>query len=158
MQARRDLNPQHPVLETGALPIGATGLSQIQLTCLLVHRMLVAKATVLTVLHAFRVCAFILGQVVVATFAFTTSQHDSISGHIQQLRVVYILLFFCYSITSAMTPAPTVRPPSRIAKRSSCSIAIGMINSISIVTLSPGITISIPSGKWATPVTSVVRK
>ena len=25
-QARRDSNPQHPVLETGALPIGATGL------------------------------------------------------------------------------------------------------------------------------------
>ena len=25
-QARGDSNPQHPVLETGALPIGATGL------------------------------------------------------------------------------------------------------------------------------------
>src|SRR5262245_4660396 len=25
-QARRDSNPQHPVLETGALPVGATGL------------------------------------------------------------------------------------------------------------------------------------
>ena len=41
-------------------------------------------------------------------------------------------------------PAPTVRPPSRIANRSPFSIAIGAINSISIATLSPGITISTP--------------
>ena len=33
-----------------------------------------------------------------------------------------------YSITSATTPDPTVRPPSRIAKRSSLSIAIGVIS------------------------------
>ena len=26
VQARQDSNPQHPVLETGALPVGATGL------------------------------------------------------------------------------------------------------------------------------------
>ena len=56
------------------------------------------------------------------------------------------------------TPAPTVRPPSRIANRSSFSIAIGMISSIDIVTLSPGITISVPAGNVHTPVTSVVRK
>ena len=37
-----------------------------------------------------------------------------------------------YSIISVTTPAPTVRPPSRIANRSSGSIAIGMINSTSI--------------------------
>jgi len=59
---------------------------------------------------------------------------------------------------SATTPAPTVRPPSRIAKRSSLSIAIGVISSTVISTLSPGITISVPSGSVATPVTSVVRK
>ena len=63
-----------------------------------------------------------------------------------------------YSITSLTTPAPTVRPPSRIANRSSFSIAIGVISSADIVTLSPGITISTPSGKFKMPVTSVVRK
>jgi hypothetical protein len=63
-----------------------------------------------------------------------------------------------YSMTSLMTPAPTVRPPSRIANRNSFSIAIGVINSTVKLTLSPGITISTPSGNTATPVTSVVRK
>src|SRR5688572_6842046 len=64
----------------------------------------------------------------------------------------------CYARISVTTPAPTVRPPSRIAKRSSRSIAIGVISSISICTLSPGITISTPSGSVTEPVTSVVRK
>jgi hypothetical protein len=35
---------------------------------------------------------------------------------------------------------------------------MGVISVISIATLSPGITISTPSGSVATPVTSVVRK
>ncbi len=63
-----------------------------------------------------------------------------------------------YLITSVTRPAPTVRPPSRIAKRMCCSIAIGVINITSIATLSPGITISTPSGRVISPVTSVVRK
>jgi len=58
----------------------------------------------------------------------------------------------------ATTPAPTVRPPSRIANRKPCSIAIGAINSTSILMLSPGITISTPSANFTEPVTSVVRK
>ena len=45
-----------------------------------------------------------------------------------------------------MTPAPTVRPPSRIAKRLPSSNATGVINSTIRFTLSPGITISTPSG------------
>ncbi len=56
------------------------------------------------------------------------------------------------------TPAPTVRPPSRMAKRSPCSTATGVISSTSIWMLSPGITISTPSGSPIEPVTSVVRK
>src|SRR5690606_17029476 len=56
------------------------------------------------------------------------------------------------------TPAPTVLPPSRMAKRSPASIAIGAISSTVICTLSPGITISTPSGSSIVPVTSVVRK
>ena len=56
------------------------------------------------------------------------------------------------------TPEPTVRPPSRIAKRRPSSHAIGVINVISMSMLSPGITISTPSGSLMLPVTSVVRK
>ena len=63
-----------------------------------------------------------------------------------------------YSMIVATRPDPTVRPPSRIAKRKPCSIATGWISSIDISTLSPGMHISVPSGKWQTPVTSVVLK
>lgn len=63
----------------------------------------------------------------------------------------------CYARMEATTPAPTVRPPSRIAKRVPSSRAIGAISSTSTVMLSPGITISVPSGRETTPVTSVVR-
>ena len=63
-----------------------------------------------------------------------------------------------YASISETTPAPTVRPPSRIAKRRPGSIAIGVISATSILTLSPGMHISVPSGKLITPVTSVVRK
>ena len=59
---------------------------------------------------------------------------------------------------SLTTPEPTVRPPSRIANRRPLSMAIGWMSSIVISTLSPGITISVPSGRFETPVTSVVRK
>src|SRR5215470_4201488 len=63
-----------------------------------------------------------------------------------------------YSMMLATTPAPTVRPPSRMAKRSFSSMAMGTIRCTSIATLSPGITISVPCGRCTTPVTSVVRK
>src|SRR3954462_2421130 len=63
-----------------------------------------------------------------------------------------------YLIISEMVPAPTVRPPSRIANLRPFSIATGVISSVSSATLSPGITISVPAGSSATPVTSVVRK
>src|SRR3989441_875333 len=64
-------------------------------------------------------------------------------------------LYFRILVT---TPAPTVRPPSRIANRSCSSIAIGVISSIPIFALSPGLTISPPAGNSTVPVTSVVRK
>jgi hypothetical protein len=64
----------------------------------------------------------------------------------------------CYSTISVTTPAPTVRPPSRMAKFNPSSIAIGFISSTFITVLSPGITISTPSSSLISPVTSVVRK
>src|ERR1035438_510596 len=64
----------------------------------------------------------------------------------------------CYLMIFVTRPAPTVRPPSRIAKRRPSSMAMGWIRSTCISVLSPGITISVPSGRFTTPVTSVVRK
>src|SRR5688500_18995200 len=63
-----------------------------------------------------------------------------------------------YSTISATVPAPTVRPPSRMANRNPVSSATCLIRVISSATLSPGITISTPEGNSADPVTSVVRK
>ena len=63
-----------------------------------------------------------------------------------------------YLVILETTPAPTVRPPSRIAKRRPSSIATGLIRVTAILTLSPGITISTPSGSSTAPVMSVVRK
>jgi len=45
-----------------------------------------------------------------------------------------------------------------MAKRSPCSIAMGVMRLTTIFTLSPGITISVPLGSSTDPVTSVVRK
>jgi len=68
----------------------------------------------------------------------------------------HALLNPSYSIISVITPAPTVLPPSLIAKRVSFSNATGAMSSTVISTLSPGITISTPSGSFTVPVTSVV--
>ena len=44
----------------------------------------------------------------------------------------HYFLLFSYSATAVTTPAPTVRPPSRIAKRRPSSHAIGVMSSTSI--------------------------
>ena len=61
------------------------------------------------------------------------------------------------AMISVTVPAPTVRPPSRIANLEPFSRATGTISSTSMTTLSPGITISVPSGSAMLPVTSMVR-
>ncbi len=63
-----------------------------------------------------------------------------------------------YASISITTPEPTVLPPSRIAKRRPFSIAIGVMSSTLMSTLSPGRHISVPSGRVIVPVTSVVLK
>ena len=63
-----------------------------------------------------------------------------------------------YFRISVTWPAPTVRPPSRIANFKPFSMAIGWISVTIRLMLSPGITISVPSGRVTSPVTSVVRK
>ncbi len=69
-----------------------------------------------------------------------------------------IISSYDYSMIVATAPEPTVRPPSRIAKRRPCSIATLWISSTVISTLSPGMHISVPAGSSQTPVTSVVLK
>ena len=131
-----------------------------------------ATATELTKLQPVGRGFLILSRNVVAALTLATLKDDVVSRHILFpglcLWPLAVIRSFqrpktkvqspSYSTTSETVPAPTVRPPSRIANRSPFSIAIGAINSISIATLSPGITISTPSGRCATPVTSVVRK
>ena len=63
-----------------------------------------------------------------------------------------------YAIILVTEPAPTVLPPSRMANRNDSSIAIGAVNVMCNFTLSPGITIAIPSGNFTSPVISVVLK
>src|SRR6185369_11460442 len=63
-----------------------------------------------------------------------------------------------YSMIFATTPAPTVLPPSRMAKRRPSSMAMGAISLTVMDTLSPGMTISLSLGSSMAPVTSVVRK
>ena len=117
------------------------------LFCLFMNCMRLAKPAVLLKLKFFRFGAFVFGCGIIFPFAFRARE-----VHIHFHRDTP------YSIISLTTPAPTVRPPSRTANRSSFSIAIGVINSAVMVTLSPGMTISTPSGKVRIPVTSVVRK
>ncbi len=130
---------------------------------LLMILMLSATAAELFKLEPLRRCLFILCRDVIAAFALCALQYDIIARHkspssnFNKLRTRHGPTT-AYSTISEMVPAPTVRPPSLIANRNPFSIAIGVINSISIATLSPGITISTPSGRCATPVTSVVRK
>ncbi len=122
---------------------------------LLVHRVLVAEGAVLLIFHPLRMESFILGRDYncVACIHCTPMRSD-LSG----IASITFSASIYLAITSAITPAPTVRPPSRMAKRNSFSIAIGVINSTSICVLSPGITISTPSCNFTIPVTSVVRK
>ena len=97
----------------------------------------------------------LVDQVMIVRFQFDSNllHYNERSAHRLRMRASYN-----YFVILSTTPAPTVRPPSRIAKRSPSSMAIGLMSSIFIWTESPGITISTPSGKVATPVTSVVRK
>ena len=135
---------------------------------LFVTRMQTATTAELLEFEALRRRLLILRRHVITALAFRALKHNVISCHnspsfpqtnfqtLSSLRAIRQLA--AYSTISEIVPAPTVLPPSRMAKRSPFSIAIGVISVISIATLSPGITISTPSGNVATPVTSVVRK
>lgn len=148
-QDRQESNPQPPVLETGALPVEllSCNISQLCLA-LFVHCVLAAGGTEFLQFHPVGMLAFVACGRVITVLAFLASQDDDIS----HCRLPF------YSMTLETTPLPMVWPPSRMAKRSPCSMAIGVISSAVISTLSPGMTINTPSGRVRDPVTSVVRK
>ncbi len=75
-QARRDSNPQPPVLETDALPIGATGL---HLFDLFMNGVFAVKSTVLLDFHFGRFYFLVARRAVVLSLALGTLQMDDIS-------------------------------------------------------------------------------
>ena len=144
----------------------------------LVRRMLATTAAELLQFQPVRSRLPVLGLRVIPLFALTALHRNDLSGHCS-LHIPSLLVWrgrprprpvlanderptandcSSYCTISLMVPAPTVCPPSRIANRKPFSIATGVISSITKLTLSPGITISVPPGNSATPVTSVVRK
>src|ERR1700722_3715096 len=91
--------------------------------------------------------------------------HNFLGGLVENSMIVrleaytdFVALSHNYSMISVTAPAPTVWPPSRMAKRKPFSRATGVMRVTSQLTLSPGITISTPCGSFTSPVTSVVRK
>jgi hypothetical protein len=142
---------------------------------LLVRRVLPAEATELAELEPLGRLLLVLRRAVVPTLALAARQLNDVShcsipvgirdpGSGVRVRGQALLQVPTpdargpvYSMMSVIVPAPTVRPPSRMAKRAPFSSATGVCNSAVIVVLSPGITISTPSGNFNDPVTSVVR-
>ncbi len=89
----------------------------------------------------------IVDQLVVVRF-------DAQAKFLCDFRFCHEMNYFVIFVT---TPAPTVLPPSRMAKRIFSSRPTGLISLTPIFTVSPGMTISMFSGSATSPVTSVVR-
>ena len=163
IQARQDLNPQPFVLETNALPIELLAYKSresppcsIKLLCLAVRCMLPATRAILAEFQTIRiVTAILFGRVISLLAIITLKSNDR--ANVFLLGSHSILPTFYYSMILVTTPAPTVRPPSRMANLEPCSRATGTISSTVRLTSSPGITISTPSGRVMLPVTSIVR-
>gem|GEM_PF-3174303 len=58
----------------------------------------------------------------------------------------FVLEVVSYLLILVTRPAPTVRPPSRIANLRPSSMAMGLFSTTDMSVVSPGITISVPSG------------
>src|SRR5438309_569883 len=119
---------------------------------------LLVPAAVLLHLDALAVVDARLHRDVVAALAHLAGQRDLDPLLIGLRRHLASLSLRCYLLILVTRPAPTVRPPSRMAKRRPSSMAIGLPNDTVISVLSPGITISVPEGRSQAPVMSVVRK
>ena len=109
----------------------------------------------LYVLYVFYIVCRTFGVPVFLFFCVYFWLLNSFSAHILCTQVLLVPVPYQSSI-SVTTPAPTVFPPSLIAKRIPLSIAAYSISSIVSSTLSPGITISTPCGRVISPVISAV--
>ena len=126
-------------------------LPSTNLLCFFKNNMLPENRVIFFKFYSFRMKFSAFGNGVAIPCASCTFKLNDISFTIASHNL-------SYSTISVTTPAPTVCPPSRIANLNSLSIAIDVIKETSNSTLSPGITISVPSGNVTTPVTSVVLK
>jgi hypothetical protein len=125
---------------------------------LAMRRVPTAPSTVFLHLKTIGHRPLVLRRVVVTSLALGAGENNDVAHNWKPFISVLYRYRVAYSTISVIVPEPTVRPPSRIANRRPFSKATGVINSTLIATLSPGITISTPSGRFATPVTSVVRR
>ncbi len=133
------------------------------LLCFLVQSVCFAKTAIFFKFKFLRsiflvFCGRIVPLLALCTGKCNNISHFSVLYHTEGAQHYTCPLPLNYSIIELTTPAPTVRPPSRIANRKPSSIAMGVIRFTVHATLSPGITISVPAGSSTIPVTSVVRK
>ncbi len=106
------------------------------------HRMLVAEPTILPILHSLGMQALVLRGIVVSTLTLTTCQYYSISGHLY----ISSLIRFGDDAGADCTATFTNRETKLFLHR----YRHDQFHR-SIVILSPGMTISTPSGKMGYP-------
>src|SRR5258706_11029694 len=100
------------------------------------NRMLPAVWAILIKFQTDRIVTTILYGSVVPLFAIAALQRND-RADIFLFRSHALTLLSDYSMILVMTPAPTVRPPSRMANLEPCSRATGTISSTVRLTLSP---------------------
>src|SRR5271157_1784102 len=103
-----------------------------------------AKLAILLHLKSVRGFLLVLRRRIVPVLTIRTGQDHQLP-HLSPLLFLASLISR-HDMISVTTPAPTVRPPSLMAKRTSFSRATGVTSSTVMVTSSPGMTISTPSG------------
>jgi len=142
-----------------------------RLLLLLMRLVLPAERAVLLHLEPFRRLLLVLRRAVVAALTLAARHLDDVShcktsranrptgqwANRKLLLADWPCSLLAYSVMSVTEPAPTVRPPSRIANFAPFSSATGAISSTLTLVLSPGMIISTPSLRCSVPVTSVVR-
>ena len=104
------------------------GIWNLQLFIFAVQAMATAATAKLIQLQSSRSILFVFRRYIVALFALSALQNYVISRH----NLLPHLTVINYSTISLTVPAPTVLPPSLMAKRKPFSIAIGAISVISI--------------------------
>src|ERR1035437_101517 len=146
--------PPLAVLETAGLPLNLRPCvappvqgGTLILLDFLVRLVLPAVPAELLHFQAFGGGLLVLGRRVVPVLALRALERNDVARHGSN----------SYLMISVTVPAPTVRPPSRIAKRKPLSMATGGINSTGNPTLPPARPSSNSFLNISTPVTTVLR-